>query len=413
MRVIRNKGVVAIVIVALILSFVTVYTGNMRSVSADDSQAVYRLYNPNTGEHFYTVNEAEYENLQNVGWKDEGVGWYGADYGEPVYRLYNPNAEGGDHYYTLSRGEAEALVSLGWIADNNWEPAFFSFGETNLYVAYNPNAQSGAHNYTTNLSEQNNLLSIGWKYGEIAWKVVSIGYTYVDKTYADENITTDGGGEGSNPGSYRYIYADRTFDDADLEGQTPEVDFSADVVMSGSQSDYEMQFVIAGAREKSGQIGIELHYQAGWDERYAQGRINVTNINFPSDGNSYGQQYYSVNTSAPRINNNQKVRLQIKYYSSGYMQTYVNNVLVGQYKVKLIPDATGTITPTIDDNVDRYILHANSNTQCVISNIKVLRRGDDYTKWGSMNGGGDPQGFNKSSYDISGGTTHSVVSAIY
>ncbi len=323
MRRIRNRVVVAITIAALVLSFAAVYTGDMGSVSANDSQAVYRLYNPNTGEHFYTVSEVEYQSLQNVGWKDEGVGWYGADHGDPVYRLYNPYAEGGDHYYTLSRGEAESLAALGWLVDNNWAPAFYSYGGTDLYVAYNPNAQSGAHNYTTSLAEQNNLLNIGWLYGEVAWKVVSVGYTFVDKTHADDNITTDGGGEGNNPGSFRYIYADRTFDEANLNGQIPEVDFSGDIVMSGSTNDYEVQFVIAGSQEKSGQIGIELHYQAGWDERYAQGRINVTNINFPSYGNSYGQQYYSVNTAAPRINNGQRVRLEVKYYSSGYMQAFV------------------------------------------------------------------------------------------
>ena len=408
-RISRNRTVVALVVAALILSLTAVYTGDMNSVSADDSQAVYRLYNPNTGEHFYTVNEAEYQSLQTVGWKDEGVGWYGADHGEEVYRLYNPNAQGGDHYYTLSRGEAEALVSLGWIADNNWAPAFYSYGETDLYVAYNPNAQSGAHNYTTSVAEQNNLLSVGWLYGEVAWKVVSFGYTFVDKTHADDNITTDGGGEGNNPGSYRYIYADRTFDEADLDGQVPEVDFAGDVVMSGSTSDYEVQFVVAGSQEKSGQVGVQLHYQAGSDARYAQGRINVTNINFPSNGNSYGQQYYSVNTSAPRINNGQKVRLEVKYYSSGYMQTFVNGTLVGQYKVSLVPTETVSLTPTVSDNDNRYILHVNSNTKCTLSNISVIRRGVDCTKWGSEQGGDDPHGFNKSSYDI----TKSVVAGIF
>lgn len=409
MKIVRNRAVVAIMIAALILSCVAVYTGDMGNVSADDSQAVYRLYNPNTGEHFYTVNEAEYQSLQNVGWKDEGIGWYGADHGDPVYRLYNPNAQGGDHYYTLSRGEAESLVSLGWIADNNWAPAFYSYGGTDLYVAYNPNAQSGAHNYTTNLAEQNNLLNIGWLYGEVAWKVEAVGYTFVDKTHADDNITTDGGGEGNNPGSYRYIYADRTFDEANLNGQVPEVDFSGDIVMSGSANDYEVQFVIAGSQEKSGQIGIELHYQAGSDERYAQGRINVTNINFPSYGNSYGQQYYSVNTAAPRINNGQKVRLEVKYYSSGYMQAFVDGSLVGQYKVSLVPEETVSLTPTLDDNINRYILHVNSNTNCTVSNISVIRRGVDCTKWGSEQGGGDPHGFNKPSYDI----TRSVVTGIF
>ncbi|UQF11564.1 hypothetical protein M2919_08860 [Vagococcus lutrae] len=34
---------------------------------------VYRVFNPNTGEHFYTKNAAEKSHLARVGWNDEGV----------------------------------------------------------------------------------------------------------------------------------------------------------------------------------------------------------------------------------------------------------------------------------------------------------------------------------------------------
>ncbi|MGV8999987.1 putative mucin/carbohydrate-binding domain-containing protein [Lactococcus lactis] len=132
---------------------------------------VYRLYNPNSGEHFYTQNFYEKNNLQNVGWRYEGIGWMTASSGQPVYRVYNPNARGGDHYYTLSKWEAQQLVNKGWHWDNNGAPAFYSNGSKNLYVAYNPNAVSGSHNYTTSSYEQNHLLKIGWIYGAIAWKV--------------------------------------------------------------------------------------------------------------------------------------------------------------------------------------------------------------------------------------------------
>lgn len=37
---------------------------------------MYRLYNPNSGEHFYAANLAERDNLKRLGWRDEGVGWY-------------------------------------------------------------------------------------------------------------------------------------------------------------------------------------------------------------------------------------------------------------------------------------------------------------------------------------------------
>lgn len=75
--------------------------------------AMYRLYNPNSGEHFYTSIAAERDYLKSAGWKYEGVNWHsGGD--KPVYRLYNPNAKAGSHHYTLSSSERDNLVRLGW-----------------------------------------------------------------------------------------------------------------------------------------------------------------------------------------------------------------------------------------------------------------------------------------------------------
>ena len=73
---------------------------------------MYRLYNPNSGEHFYTQNVAEKNNLVSKGWKYEGIGWNGPTSGNPVYRLYNPNA--GDHHYTLHAYEKDNLIKKGW-----------------------------------------------------------------------------------------------------------------------------------------------------------------------------------------------------------------------------------------------------------------------------------------------------------
>lgn len=148
------------------------------SASASTSASnVYRLYNKNTGEHFYTESAYEKGMLASQGWNYEGVGWKSAMSGAPVYRVYNPNARGGDHYYTLSKYEAQSLVNKGWQWDNNGKAVFYSAGSVNLYVAYNPNAQSGSHNYTTNTYEQNSLLGSGWKYGAVAWKTVGSGDT--------------------------------------------------------------------------------------------------------------------------------------------------------------------------------------------------------------------------------------------
>lgn len=140
-------------------------------------EPVYRLYNPNTGEHFYTVTESEAINLFNAGWNEEGVGFTAALTGTPVYRVYNPNVPGGDHYYTESKYEAQSLVSQGWRWDNGGKPVFYSNGGTNLYVAYNPNALTGTHNYTTNSVEESSLVSAGWKNAKVAWKVEGTGFS--------------------------------------------------------------------------------------------------------------------------------------------------------------------------------------------------------------------------------------------
>ena len=136
---------------------------------------IYRLYNPNSGEHFYTDDLVEIDALTSGGWEYEGLGWRGYLEGSPVYRLYNPNADGGDHYYTASIEEAKELEKLGWIFDNNGDPVFYSGGSVNLYVVYNPNAESGSHHYTTDVEEYNALLDLGWTNGAVAWQVAERG----------------------------------------------------------------------------------------------------------------------------------------------------------------------------------------------------------------------------------------------
>ncbi|MDO4621641.1 MAG: glucosaminidase domain-containing protein [Eubacteriales bacterium] len=127
---------------------------------------MFRLYNPNSGEHFYTQNYTERISLVEKGWSYEGIGWRAPLSGDPVYRLYNPNA--GDHHYTTSADERDMLTAKGWSYEGiGW------YSDTNkgtaLYRAYNPNAEAGAHNYTTSKSEQNYLVSVGWKDEGLAW----------------------------------------------------------------------------------------------------------------------------------------------------------------------------------------------------------------------------------------------------
>ncbi|WP_347401781.1 hypothetical protein [Candidatus Enterococcus murrayae] len=74
---------------------------NWISSGLNKIRSIFRLYNPNSGEHFYTANGTEVNNLKKAGWKDEVLGWLAPSSGSNVYRLYNPNAKkAGAHHYT-------------------------------------------------------------------------------------------------------------------------------------------------------------------------------------------------------------------------------------------------------------------------------------------------------------------------
>ncbi|MBQ9278519.1 MAG: hypothetical protein IJ224_07780 [Lachnospiraceae bacterium] len=144
-------------------------SGSQKESGNTSSQTVnmYRLYNPNSGEHFYTSNSKEKDNLVKVGWRYEGIGWKAPKTSKtPVYRLYNKNA--GDHHYTMSATERDFLVSVGWKYEGiGWYSD--DSKSVPLYRQYNPNAKAGSHNYTVSKSENDMLVSVGWKGEGIGW----------------------------------------------------------------------------------------------------------------------------------------------------------------------------------------------------------------------------------------------------
>ncbi len=137
-------------------------------IEQSDAACMYRLYNPNSGEHFYTANVKEKNVLATSGWTLEGIGWFApATSQTPVYRLYNPNA--GDHHYTTSEREHDELVRIGWNDEGiGWYSADEQEGAP-LFRSYNPNAKAGSHNYTLNENEYKSLEKGGWKSEGVAW----------------------------------------------------------------------------------------------------------------------------------------------------------------------------------------------------------------------------------------------------
>lgn len=135
--------------------------------SATVEVSMFRLYNPNSGEHFYTGNVSEKDYLVSLGWKYEGIGWKAPSYSSvPVYRLYNQNS--GEHHYTTSVSEKIYLTSLGWKDEGIGWYSDDTQGVA-LYRQYNPNAFANNHNYTTSKEENDWLVSLGWQAEGIGW----------------------------------------------------------------------------------------------------------------------------------------------------------------------------------------------------------------------------------------------------
>ena len=157
---------------------------NFTDESQTNHVTIYRLYNPNTGEHFYTADDVEKDALSMFyGWKYEGVGWYAPEQSNtPVYRLNNPNT--GDHHFTPSQTERNHLIKVGWKDEGiGW---YSDDAKTvPMYREYNPNAKIGTHNYTCNPKEHASLIQIGWKDENIAWYAVESG-TPIEKGHYEK-----------------------------------------------------------------------------------------------------------------------------------------------------------------------------------------------------------------------------------
>lgn len=135
-----------------------------------DTEAVFRLYNKVSGEHFYTASLEEKRTLlKNDSWQDESIAWLAPiTSNTPVYRLIHPKTL--ERLYTSDKNEYDILAKRGWKAEGI---AFYSAQgfETNvpLYRLSNPNVTIGAHHYTTDEKERSTLIQCGWIDEGIAW----------------------------------------------------------------------------------------------------------------------------------------------------------------------------------------------------------------------------------------------------
>lgn len=187
----------AMVLTAAGASLTGLPAARAEAASSAETVDMYRLYNRNTGEHFYTANVGERNQLIAGGWKDEGIGWVAPKTSStPVYRLNNPNSH--DHHYTVNPAEKDLLVKAGW----NYEGIGWYSDDSKrvpLYRQYNPNAKTGNHNYTTNPAENDFLVANGWKAESIGWYGVAVGRS--DNGASQPDTSASSGNSSSNSGN--------------------------------------------------------------------------------------------------------------------------------------------------------------------------------------------------------------------
>lgn len=144
--------------------------------SAVRTIAMYRLYNPHSGEHFYTQDTGERDNLRRLGWNYEGIGWQAPTSGSPVYRLYN--RYNGEHFYTLNAAERDNITKYGWKYEGiGW----YSYtGPNGIAVSRLYNKRVNWHHYTLDQNEKNIISKQGWNYEGVGWYAVGHGQQSTD-----------------------------------------------------------------------------------------------------------------------------------------------------------------------------------------------------------------------------------------
>lgn len=127
--------------------------------------AIYRLYNKNAGQHHYTTNHAEAQELVGAGWTLENTDMRVKGGTVQQYRLYNPN--NGAHLTTGSQGEAVELACNGWTLEGY---AFKTPASGKKVIRlYNPN--NGDHLYTPSETEVSSCEKAGWNNEGVAYFV--------------------------------------------------------------------------------------------------------------------------------------------------------------------------------------------------------------------------------------------------
>jgi uncharacterized delta-60 repeat protein len=137
----------------------------------------YRAYNPTADYHFFTTSEGEFRNAVRNGYRDEAAGNTGfallnsaAPGATALFRLYN--LQTGRHYYTANAAERDALVelnpppptgpdtrTLGWRYETIEGYIFTAAALHAVPIFRLYNQRTGTHLYTENAATKEAILS--------------------------------------------------------------------------------------------------------------------------------------------------------------------------------------------------------------------------------------------------------------
>ncbi len=165
-----------------------------QSANAEQAYPVVRFYNERTGTHFYTMDQAEKDQvLRLYPWFDyEGVQFYAYKTqvagSAPVYRFFNSST--GTHFYTIVPAEKDYVLQHFPVFAFEG-PVYFAVntpvsGSQDLYRFFN--TRTGAHFYTTSAPERDHVKATWpwFTYEGVAYQVFADG-------------TQGGGGGGAGP----------------------------------------------------------------------------------------------------------------------------------------------------------------------------------------------------------------------
>ncbi|KFI47920.1 hypothetical protein [Bifidobacterium biavatii] len=304
-----------------------------------DSVTMYRLYNPNSGEHFYTADKDERDNLLYEHWRDEGVGWYAPETSsKPVYRLYNKNA--GDHHYTISRTERNYLMKKGW----KYEGVGWYSDENKtvpLYRQYNPHAVAGSHNYTTSASENDALVKAGWKAEGIGWYAVAEGHEQQPVTMEEDD-------------SYASI--------------------SAMMNLTGTGTGYHTKIDIASSGGVVVSFGIqyEKDIHLGYPQYPGNTVFLAENVmEHATKPGPEGKEYLYLAAA----NRGENAWVRLSWYWDGTVKFFVNDHEIGRTRTTLEPPFIFATEGSVARNKD--------SIKGYISDVRI-KTGDDQFSYGTM-----------------------------